>query len=91
MYYTTKIISLLALAVIAKSRNTVDTVTLVLLFNWTIDLSWVMNFFGCINWFMRLVVKAQRVFNLQDVPQEKLKGTETPTANWPSKGEIEFN
>ena len=68
-----------------------DTVSLVLLFNWTIDMNWIISFFSCINWFNQLLVKAQRVFNLQDIPQEIVKGTETPLANWPSKGEIEFN
>jgi ABC-type multidrug transport system fused ATPase/permease subunit len=64
MFYSTKIISLVALAVIAKNRTTVDTVTLVMLFNWTIDMGWFMQLFSCFNHFMRLVVKAQRVFNL---------------------------
>jgi len=91
MYYTTKMISFLAFVVIAKNRTTVDTVTLVMLFNWTVDMGWFMHLFGCMNWFMRLVVQAQRVFNLQDIPQELEKGTETPPANWPSKGAIEFN
>lgn len=68
MFYTTKIFSLLSICVIAKYRTTVDTITLTLLFNWTMDMGWFMHFFGCLNWFMRLVVRAQRVFNLQDIP-----------------------
>ena len=36
---------------IAKYRTSMDTITLLSLFNWTIDMGWMMHFFGCINWF----------------------------------------
>ena len=68
MYYASKIISILSLIVIAKQRLVTDQVTLAILFGWTIDMGWLMHFFGCLNWFMRVAVQAQRVFNLQDIP-----------------------
>ena len=67
-----------------------DTITLLSLFNWTIDMGWMMHFFGCINWFMRELISAQRVFNLQDIPQEKIVGEIKAPEGWPKKGEIEF-
>ena len=68
MFYMSKMITVLSLIVIAKQRLVTDQVTLAILFGWTIDMGWLMHFFGCLNWFMRLVVQAQRVFNLQDIP-----------------------
>ena len=70
MFYATQIIPVLAMLVIAKQRLVTNQVSLALLFSWTIDMGWLMHFFGCLNWFMRLVVQAQRVFNLQAIPQE---------------------
>ena len=49
-----------------------------------------MHFFGCFNWFMRMMIDVQKVLNLQDAPQEKAKGTEAVQENWPSKGQIAF-
>ena len=93
MYYTTKLFSVIALILIAKNRTTADSVTLVLLLNWTQDMGWLMHFFGCINWMMRTFTRAQRVFNLQDIPQEITEGTKPSETdvNWPSKGEINFD
>ena len=90
MFYTSKIFTLIGICLIAKYRTSMDTVTLTLLFNWTIDMSWLMHFFGCANWFMRIVVRAQRVFNLEDIPQEKTTSEVTPPANWPQQGQITF-
>ena len=49
MFYTSKLFSVIALIVIARSRTTISTVTLVLLLNWTIDMGWLMHFFGSLN------------------------------------------
>jgi hypothetical protein len=71
MYYATKVLSFIAIFVIAKNRTTTDSVALVLLFNLTLDMGWlIMDMFSKINWFLRLSVQVQRVFNLQDIPQE---------------------
>ena len=92
MFYTTKLFQLMTMIVLAKARTTADTVSLVLLFNMSQDMGWFMHFFGCINWFMRNINEAQRVFNLQEAPQEKIKAdkpVELPE-NWPAQGAIEF-
>jgi len=49
-------------------------------------MGWLMHFFGCLNWFMRMANDAEKVFALQEVPQEKIKGTEEPPKVWPSLG-----
>ena len=57
MYYATKVISFIAIFVIAKNRSTVNSVPLVLLFNLTLDMGWhIMEMFAKINWFLRLSV-----------------------------------
>ena len=58
--------------------------------NWTLDMGWFMHFFGCINWFNRMMVQVQRVFNLQDAPQELLIGEEKVEDSWPKEGKIQF-
>lgn len=53
MFYTSKLFYIIALFLIAKYRASYDTISLILLFRWTTDMSWIMHFMGCINWFMR--------------------------------------
>ena len=45
MYYSSKLISFMCQAVIAMNRTRVDTVALVLLFNWSINMKWIKDFF----------------------------------------------
>jgi ABC-type multidrug transport system fused ATPase/permease subunit len=90
MFYSSTIFHVLALLLIAKARTTHDTVSLVLLYNWTNDMGWLMHVCGCFNWFKRNMVEAQRVFNLQIVPQEKIEGPAGSPENWPSQGTVEF-
>ena len=90
MYYTTKIIQVIAIVTIAKNRGTMDSLVLIALFNWTQDMGWMMHFFGCINHMMREAISAQRIFNLLEIPQEKIDGEIEKPKEWPSKGEIEF-
>lgn len=40
--------------------------------------------------FKRNCLEAQRVFNLQDTPQERLKGQDSTPSDWPNKGVLEF-
>ena len=90
MFFSSTMFHILALILIARSRTTHDTVSLVLLYNWTNDMGWLMHVCGCWNWFKRNVVEAQRVFNLQTVPQEKINGEDGSPENWPSQGGVEF-
>ena len=92
MFVTSQFFPFIALLVIARNRTTVEPVTLLLLLNWSQDMNWFMHFFGCLNWFMRVVVKAQRCFNLSDIPQEKTEkdATERTPESWPKDGGINF-
>ena len=90
MFYASSIFHVLALFLIARAGPTHDTVSLVLLYGWTNDMHWLMHICGCWNWFKRNTVEAQRVFNLQNVPQEKIHGEDGSPENWPSKGSVEF-
>ena len=74
MYYTSKLLFIMTILTIARNRTTIDSVLLITLFHWSVDMGWVMHFFGCMNWFMRQLVNAQRVFNLEEIPQEKIEG-----------------
>ena len=53
-------------------------------------MGWLMHVTTCFSWFKRNCVEAQRVYNLHDVPQEKIKGEAGKPENWPSKGSLEF-
>ena len=90
VFYTSRLLYIAAILLIAKSRTTVDTITLVLLFRWTTDSGWFMRIIACINQFKCEAQSAQKVFSLQSVPLEKIKGSEVPSKSWPSQGEIEF-
>ena len=56
-------------------------------------MGWLMHFFGCLNWFMRVVVRAQRCFNLSNIPQEMAadQSKESAPKAWPQQGAISFN
>ena len=88
--YASYLFFLLALVLIIKNRGTADTVTLVLLYNWTQDVHWIMHIVTCWGWFKRNVNETQRVYNLHKAPQEKVKGPDGSPPSWPSKGTLEF-
>ena len=90
IFTATKIFSLCTIYICFMNKGLVSNVSLVMLMNWSMDMPWLMHFFGCLNWFMRMMVQVQRVFNLQEAPQEKLAGTEKPAESWPQQGKIEF-
>ena len=90
MHATSKIITFTALWLIAKYRLVGDPITLVLLYNYTIYMGFIMHFLNCVNWFGRLVAKVERVFNLQEIPQESEKQSIKQPEGWPAKGSVEF-
>ena len=53
LFYCSKLFYILAIFLIAKTRTTAETISLVLLFRWTTDMHWIMHMLGCLNWFMR--------------------------------------
>ena len=55
MMYASYLFFLLALVLIIKNRGQADTVTLVLLYNWTQDVHWIMHIITCWGWFKRNV------------------------------------
>jgi len=90
MMYASYLFHGLVLLLIAKYRTSAETISLVMLYNWTTDMGWLMHVITCFSWFKRNVVETQRVFNLHDVPQEKVKGEQDPPEGWPSQGNMEF-
>jgi len=57
MFSATKVFSLCTILICFMNKGVVSNVTLSLLINWSTDLSWLMHFFGCLNWFMRMMVQ----------------------------------
>ena len=69
MWCVSKLLYVVTIYLIARLRTTADTVSLILLFDWTYDMNWLCtDIFRNINAFRRNVQEAQRVFNLQSVP-----------------------
>ena len=64
--------------------------SLVLLISYTSELHWLGHFIHSERMFKVNVQYAQRVFNLHNAPQEKIKGEVGSPKEWPSKGELEF-
>jgi len=90
MMYASYLFFLLAVVLIIKNRMTADTVSLILLYNWTQDVGFIMHIITCWGWFKRNCVETQRVFNLHKAPQEKIKGEDGSPKGWPVKGTLEF-
>lgn len=86
MFYTSSIFSVLTIILCAMNKGSVAGASLVIALNYSTEMGWFMHFFGCLNWFMRMLTDVQKVFNLQECPQEKFKGTEKAPAQWPSQG-----
>ena len=74
-----------AVLVVIANKGLVSNVTLCLLYSWTTHMGWLMHFFGAFNWFQRMMIQVQRVFNLQQAPQEQLEGSDNSVADasWP--------
>ena len=58
MFTATKIFALCAILICFMSKGKVSDVTLTLMLSWTLDMGWFMHFFGCMNWFGRMMVQA---------------------------------
>ena len=91
MVWLVKWIQICCVLICIKNKGIVNNVALVLLVNWS-DMGWLQHFFGCYNWGQRLMCDVQRVFNLQDAPQENYEQpVDTKVQeSWPEKGEIDF-
>ena len=57
---------------------------------YTLDLDWVQHLFGCLNWLERNLIHCERLFKLQDVVQEKVKGEIEVEKDWVKGGKIQF-
>ena len=91
MVWLVKWIQVCCVLICITNKGVVNNVALVLLINWS-DMGWLQHFFGCYNWGQRLMCDVQRVFNLQDAPQENYEQPKETTVqeSWPQKGEIAF-
>ena len=85
----TTIMSLFSLYVIYKLRFEVDMIVLSSLYSWTWNLDKLYKVLPRFNNFRRLLMEAQRVFNLHEIPQERVSEKMVPLL-WPSKGQIEM-
>ena len=90
MFYTSSIFAVLTICLCAMNKGSIAGASLVIALNYSTEMGWFMHFFGCLNWFMRMLTDVQKVFNLQECPQEKTQGTEKAPEQWPSQGEIAF-
>ena len=90
MFYTSKILAIVTIVMCAMNKGSVDNVSLVIALQYSCYMGWMMHFFGCLNWFSRMLIDVQKVFNLQEAPQEKFTGTAKAPEQWPSQGKIEF-
>lgn len=90
LYYTCKLIAVAGMVMCLVMKGRVSNVTLSLVLTYTLDLDWVQHLFGCLNWFERNLINCERLFKLQDVIQEKAKGTTTVKDNWVTDGKITF-
>ena len=90
MFYTSLIFAVLTIFIVAMNKGVVAGGVLCVALQYGCEMGWVMHWFGCLNWFMRMLIDVQKVLNLQDAPQEKFDGTEKAPEQWPSQGEIEF-
>jgi len=92
MDYLSKLIPLCATFLCVINKGKVNNATLCLLFNQCITLGWLPLLFAWFNWFQRMMVQVQRVFNLHAAPQEKYQSEECvkAEASWPQQGKIEF-
>ena len=70
MYYTSMFFSALCFLVIAKHRLVVDSLLLVTFYSQTNDMHWIMYTVSLMNQVSRGMIRAQRVLNLHDIPQE---------------------
>ena len=91
MVWLVKLIQVYCVVICVYNKGIVSNVTLVLLINWS-DMGWLQHFFGCYNWGQRIMCDVQRVFNLQDAPQENYDEPKDVKVkeNWPEKGKISF-
>lgn len=92
MTYLSKLIPLCATIVCVVYKGKVSNSTLCILFNQCISLGWLPVLFAWFNWFQRMMVQVQRVFNLHAAPQEKYESEDAvkAEASWPQQGKIEF-
>ena len=90
MFYTSSIFAVLTIVLCAMNKGSIAGASLVIALNYSTEMGWFMHFFGCLNWFMRMLTDVQKVFNLQECPQEKAQGTEKAPEQWPSQGQISF-
>ena len=91
MVWLVKLIQVYCVVLCVFNKGIVSNVTLVLLINWS-DMGWLQHFFGCYNWGQRIMCDVQRVFNLQDAPQENYDEPKDVKVkeNWPENGKISF-
>ena len=64
MFYTSSIFAVLTICLCAWNKGSIAGASLVIALNYSTEMGWFMHFFGCLNWFMRMLTDVQKVFNL---------------------------
>ena len=90
MFYLSTVFSVLMILLCAWNKGSVAGTTIVIALNYSQEMGFVQNLFHCLNGFFNQLTDIKKVFNLQQCPQEKAKGTEEAPKQWPSQGQIAF-
>jgi ABC-type multidrug transport system fused ATPase/permease subunit len=85
------LVAAIGMAACLTMKGSVSSVTLSLVITYTMDLDWVCHLFGCFNWLERNLINCERLFKLQNVLQERSKGTVKVKDDWVTDGKITFN
>jgi len=64
MYYTSLIFAVLTIFVVAMNKGVVAGGVLCVAIQYGCEMGWIMHWFGCLNWFMRMLIDVQKVLNL---------------------------
>ena len=90
LYYTCKLVAAAGMIVCLTMKGVVSSVTLSMVLTYTLDLDWVQHLFGCLNWLERNLINCERLFKLQEIPQELSKGKVEVKEDWVKGGTIKF-
>ena len=68
MMWTSTIFAVLTVSICVMNKGVVSNAILVIALQYSCEMGWLMHFFGCFNWFMRMMIDVQKVLNLQNAP-----------------------
>ena len=84
MFYISTLFSVMTILLCAINKGSIAGTTMVVALNYSTEMQWIQDFFGCIIVFVQNLSEVKKIFNLQRCPQEKAKGTIAVPKHWPS-------